>query len=84
MYQKLNNTSSKCTSHILDEVGFKWPSTSPLKSETHGADDVGVFAKGPWAHLFTGVMEENVIPHLIAFASCVSNEAGCESYQKEA
>ncbi|KAJ8923111.1 hypothetical protein NQ315_001664 [Exocentrus adspersus] len=67
-----------------DEVGFKWPSTSPLKSETHGADDVGIFARGPWAHLFTGVMEENVIPHLIAFAACVSDEVSCDSYQKEA
>ncbi|KAJ8956587.1 hypothetical protein NQ314_006673 [Rhamnusium bicolor] len=68
----------------MNEVGFKWPSTSPLKSETHGADDVGIFARGPWSHLFTGVMEENVIPHIIAFAACVSDELPCEGYTKEA
>ncbi|XP_050503672.1 membrane-bound alkaline phosphatase-like [Diabrotica virgifera virgifera] len=68
----------------MNEVGFKWPSTSPLASETHGGDDVGIFARGPWAHLFTGVMEQNVIPHLMAFASCTSKEIQCERYLKQA
>lgn len=44
---------------------------APLTFETHGGDDVGIFAHGPWAHLFTGVIEQNVIPHMVAFASCV-------------
>lgn len=43
----------------------------PKVDETHGGDDVGIFALGPWAHLFTGVVEQNVIPHLMAYASCV-------------
>ncbi|KAG5886731.1 hypothetical protein JTB14_027153 [Gonioctena quinquepunctata] len=68
----------------MNEVGFKWPSTYPLKSETHGADDVGIFALGPWAHLFTGVMEQNVIPHLISFASCTNKNMNCDVTQKEA
>nr|CAI5831604.1 unnamed protein product [Callosobruchus analis] len=67
----------------MNEVGFKWPSTSPLNSETHGADDVAVFAKGPWAHLFTGTMEENVIPHLIAAAACVSPQIPCANFKKQ-
>lgn len=54
-----------------------------MKSETHGADDVGIFAKGPWAHLFTGVMEQSVIPHLIAYAACVSQELDCQNNHKE-
>lgn len=45
----------------------------PLSSETHGGDDVGVFASGPWAHLLSGVIEENVIPHVMAYASCVGD-----------
>ncbi|CAG9854778.1 unnamed protein product [Phyllotreta striolata] len=68
----------------MSEVGFQWPSTTPLASETHGADDVGIFARGPWAHLFSGVMEENVTPHLVAFAACVSNEVPCDNFRKEA
>lgn len=51
-------------------------------SETHGGDDVAVFAKGPYSHLFTGVMEENVIPHLMSFAACVSSDLNCDDNRK--
>lgn len=44
-----------------------------LQNETHGGDDVSIYAIGPWAHLFTGVYEQNVIPHLIGFASCIGD-----------
>lgn len=37
--------------------------------ETHGGDDVGVFAVGPWAHLFVGNYEQNYIPYAIGFAA---------------
>lgn len=40
----------------------------PLGSETHGAEDVAIFAGGPKAHLFHGVMEQNVIYHVMAEA----------------
>lgn len=46
-----------------------------MQQETHGGDDVAIFAQGPWAHLFTGVMEQNVIPHLMSYASCVGESA---------
>lgn len=36
------------------------------ESETHAGDDVPVFAQGPWAHLFQGVIEQNMIYHVIA------------------
>jgi alkaline phosphatase len=38
----------------------------PLNSETHGAEDVAIFAYGPQAHLFHGIMEQNVIYHVMA------------------
>lgn len=56
-----------------DDKNYEFPAIAPLKSETHGGDDVGIFASGPWAHLFTGVVEQNVIPHLMAYASCVGS-----------
>lgn len=34
---------------------FLYPATVPLDSETHGGEDVGVYASGPWAHLFVGM-----------------------------
>ena len=39
------------------------------ESETHAGDDVPVFAQGPWAHLFQGVIEQNMIYHVIAKAT---------------
>nr|XP_971418.1 PREDICTED: membrane-bound alkaline phosphatase [Tribolium castaneum] len=57
----------------MSNAEYRYPGISPLDAETHGGDDVAIFAQGPWAHLFTGVMEENVIPYLLAYASCVGN-----------
>ncbi|XP_066139870.1 membrane-bound alkaline phosphatase-like [Euwallacea fornicatus] len=62
----------------MNEVEYQWPAAAPREKETHGADDVSIYAKGPWAHLFTGVMEENVIPYLITLAACVSPDIKCE------
>lgn len=52
---------------------FEFPATVPLDSETHGGDDSVVYASGPWSHLFTGNYEQNAIPHLMAYASCIGN-----------
>lgn len=49
------------------------PSTVPLSTETHGGDDVGVFASGPYSHLFTGTYEQHVLPHLMAYAACIGD-----------
>ena len=40
----------------------------PLRSETHGGEDVGLFAIGPWSHLAAGTMEQNVIFHIMDHA----------------
>ncbi|XP_022122714.2 membrane-bound alkaline phosphatase [Pieris rapae] len=46
----------------------------PLSSETHGGDDVGVFARGPQHGLFGGVYEQSRLPHLMAYATCLGPE----------
>lgn len=48
---------------------FEFQATVPLTSETHGADDVGVFASGPFEHLFTGNYEQSSIPAMMAYAA---------------
>jgi alkaline phosphatase len=53
------------------DVNYKFPATVPLSSETHGGDDVAVFARGPWSHLYAGSFEQSFIPHVMAYASCV-------------
>lgn len=57
----------------IGEKNFEYPSLVPMEIESHGGDDVAVFARGPWAHLFSGVIEQNDIPHFMAFAGCVGN-----------
>ena len=43
-------------------------STVPLPTETHGGEDVAIYATGPQAHLFHGTVEQNVIAHVIMAA----------------
>jgi alkaline phosphatase len=43
-------------------------STLPTRSETHGGDDVGVWARGPGAAAVHGSLEQNVIFHLLVQA----------------
>lgn len=57
----------------MHDIDYTFPATAPLSSETHGGDDVAVFARGPWSHLFAGAFEQNFIPHVMAYASCVGS-----------
>lgn len=50
----------------------------PLDSETHGSEDVAIFAKGPMAHLFHGVQEQSYIPHAMAYAACIEPYTDCQ------
>ncbi|XP_014362897.2 membrane-bound alkaline phosphatase [Papilio machaon] len=43
----------------------------PLSSETHGGEDVVVFARGPQHAMFTGLYEQSQLPHLMAYAACI-------------
>lgn len=46
----------------------RYLATVPLGSETHGGEDVNVYASGPFAHLFVGNYEQSTLPHLMAYA----------------
>ncbi|XP_037717070.1 membrane-bound alkaline phosphatase-like [Drosophila subpulchrella] len=49
------------------------PSYIPTEIGLHSGEDVGIWASGPQSHLFTGVMQQHTIPHLMAYASCVGS-----------
>lgn len=49
----------------------------PLSSETHGGEDVAVFARGPQAHLVHGVQEQSFVAHVMAFAACLEPYTAC-------
>ncbi|MEO0576590.1 MAG: alkaline phosphatase [Pseudomonadota bacterium] len=53
--------------------GFYQESLVPKGSETHGGEDVALFAKGPWAHLFTGTAEQSYIYYVMAHAAAAGN-----------
>ncbi|XP_078338081.1 alkaline phosphatase-like [Crassostrea virginica] len=49
---------------------YQQTSAVPLDSETHGGEDVPIYARGPWAHLIHGVHEQHYIYHVMSLASC--------------
>lgn len=52
---------------VLDP-DYRQESAVPMGSETHSAEDVAAFARGPWAHLVAGVMEQNTLNRIITYA----------------
>ncbi|XP_021198953.3 membrane-bound alkaline phosphatase isoform X2 [Helicoverpa armigera] len=68
----------------IRDPNYAYPSLVPLDSETHGGEDVAVYASGPWQHLFTASYEQNVVPHLMAYAMCLTEDhhENCEPIQE--
>ncbi|WP_022696350.1 alkaline phosphatase [Euryhalocaulis caribicus] len=54
---------------------FRQQALVPSGSETHTGDDVPIYAKGPWAHLLTGVVEQNYIFHAMRHAMTYEENA---------
>jgi alkaline phosphatase len=48
---------------------FLQQSGVPLSSETHGGEDVAIYASGPQAYLFGGTVDQNYIYHVLSQAS---------------
>jgi len=48
--------------------GYHQEALVPADSETHGGEDVGIWARGPGAHLITGTNEQNYVFHVMARA----------------
>ncbi|MCJ8301788.1 alkaline phosphatase [Shewanella sp.] len=48
-----------------EQKNFMQQSLVPLNSETHAGEDISLHATGPGAHLAQGVIEQNVIFHII-------------------
>jgi alkaline phosphatase len=67
----------------LNEVDTEDPdylqeATMPARSETHGGDDVGIWATGPGAEAVHGSLEQNVIFHLLLQAQPRLREFLCK------
>ena len=66
------------TNEIARDKNYLQQSAVPLKSETHGGEDVALFAIGPWSHLVRGTIEQNVIYHYMANALGLNDEEKAE------
>ncbi|XP_065363129.1 membrane-bound alkaline phosphatase-like [Calliphora vicina] len=53
-----------------EDYDLQFPATAPMDSETHGGEDVPVYASGPWSDIFSGAYEQSTLPYLMAFAGC--------------
>jgi len=56
------------------DINYIQQSAVPLGEETHGGEDVGIYARGPMAHLFHGVQENTFVMHVAAYASCIGDD----------
>ncbi len=61
-------TRRDLTDTDVTALDFRQPSLVPLGSETHGGQDVAIYARGPRAHLFSGTVEQNYIFHVMHHA----------------
>lgn len=56
------------TEEEATDLDYTQQALIPRSSETHSGEDVAVYAKGPWAHLLDGTIEQNVIFHVMNHA----------------
>jgi hypothetical protein len=59
---------------------YQYPSLVPLSSETHGSEDVVLWAEGPMSWMFFKTHEQSYVGHVMAFALCVGpyeNDPSC-------
>lgn len=67
---KLDEKRPDLTNVDTQDPDFLQQALVPLgESETHAGDDVAILAQGPWAHLFQGIVEQNMIYHVMAKAT---------------
>ena len=83
-FQKLNTSGAGNWTNIdrfplgddeAADFSYLQPSGQPIKSETHGGDDVGIWAVGPMSHLFHSTHEQSYIAHVMSYSACIGPHA---------
>jgi alkaline phosphatase len=64
-----SGTRPVLTEEEATNIDYLQQALLPRSSETHSGTDVALYAKGPWAHLFDGTIEQNVIFHVMLHAA---------------
>ncbi|KAM3876368.1 alkaline phosphatase, intestinal, tandem duplicate 1 [Diretmus argenteus] len=76
-YVHINGTRGNITMVDYYDEEYMQQAAVPLDAETHGGEDVAIYAKGPMAHLFHGVKEQNYVAHVMAYAACLEPYTDC-------
>ncbi|XP_061682021.1 intestinal-type alkaline phosphatase-like isoform X2 [Syngnathoides biaculeatus] len=76
-YVHINGTRGNITMVDYYDEEYMQQAAVPLDAETHGGEDVAIYAKGPMAHLFHGVKEQNYVAHVMAYAACLEPYKEC-------
>ncbi|KAF7654125.1 hypothetical protein LDENG_00073890 [Lucifuga dentata] len=76
-YVHINGTRENITMVDYYDEEYMQQAAVPLDAETHGGEDVAIYAKGPMAHLFHGVKEQNYVAHVMAYAACLEPYRDC-------
>uniref|UniRef100_A0AAV2KWI8 Alkaline phosphatase n=1 Tax=Knipowitschia caucasica TaxID=637954 RepID=A0AAV2KWI8_KNICA len=79
-YVHINGTRENITMVDYYDEEYMQQAAVPLDAETHSGEDVTIYAKGPMAHLFHGVKEQNYVAHVMAFAACLEPYEACAAH----
>ena len=64
------------TAAEVADINYRQQALIPMEGESHGGQDVLIYADGPKAYLFGGVVEQNYIFHVINDALGLTTRAG--------
>jgi alkaline phosphatase len=64
-YKKVTDSRVDLSEVDTNAVDYKQEATVPLGIETHGGEDVAIYSTGPGSQWINGVMEQNVIFHVM-------------------
>ncbi|GFQ68307.1 alkaline phosphatase, tissue-nonspecific isozyme [Trichonephila clavata] len=78
-YHMVNGRRRNLNATDTESKNFFQDVLVPLADETHGGEDVPIYATGPMAHLFRGVVEQSYVAHVMAYAACIGrNKQHCQ------
>jgi alkaline phosphatase len=76
-YQQARNGRPDLNDVDTEHPDFMQEATVPLSNETHGGEDVGIWARGPGAHAVRGTLEQHAIFHVMLQAMPALRERLC-------
>ncbi|XP_044177959.1 alkaline phosphatase-like isoform X1 [Acropora millepora] len=78
----INGSRRNLTGVNTEDKNHRQQAAVWLDFETHAGDDVGIYADGPGAYLFHGVVEQQYIFHVMDHALCLSEskQGSCDKH----